>query len=337
MNAAPYQMENLINEIAGAQLSVFKKLYLKDREIENIIVVDDYLCWWAASQGRGTAKEGCVDIAQYKEFMEHLRQVSRTESAVELGITEEAASLLFISAVLMNHIVDMVGAKLIWAPGVTLCDGIAYEYAEQQKIVICEHDFEKDILACARTISKRYMGSKKRAETLEKLTLAIFDSMKKIHGLGKRERLYLQIAAILHDCGKYISLVNLGECSYNIIMSTEMIGLSHAEREMVAYIVKFNHDDFIYFEQLSRRSVMEQMSYLTIAKLTAILKIANALDRSHKQKFKDAKITLKDRELILQVDTAEDISLEKGLFADRAEFFEEVYNLRPVIRQRRRF
>ena len=337
MNAAPYQMENLINEIAGAQLSVFKKLYLKDREIENIIVVDDYLCRWAASQGRGTAKEGCVDIAQYKEFIEHLRQVSRTESAVELGITEEAASLLFISAVLMNHIVDMVGAKLIWAPGVTLCDGIAYEYAEQQKIVICEHDFEKDILACARTISKRYMGSKKRAETLEKLTLAIFDSMKKIHGLGKRERLYLQIAAILHDCGKYISLVNLGECSYNIIMSTEMIGLSHAEREMVAYIVKFNHDDFIYFEQLSRRSVMEQMSYLTIAKLTAILKIANALDRSHKQKFKDAKITLKDRELILQVDKAEDISLEKGLFADRAEFFEEVYNLRPVIRQRRRF
>lgn len=53
----------------------------------------------------------------------------------------------------------------------------------------------------------------------------IFDSMKKVHGMGQRERLYLRLAAILHDCGKYISLLNVGEASYDIIMATEMIGL----------------------------------------------------------------------------------------------------------------
>lgn len=39
-------------------------------------------------------------------------------------------------------------------------------------------------------------------------------------------------------------MINVGECSYQIIMATEIIGLSHKEREMVAYIVRFNHDDF---------------------------------------------------------------------------------------------
>ena len=72
-----------------------------------------------------------------------------------------------------------------------------------------------------------------------------------------------------------------------------------------------------------------------IAKLSAILKVANGLDRSHKQKFKNVKTTLKERELMIQVDTAEDITLEKGLFTQRADFFEEVYNIRPIIKQKK--
>ena len=242
---------------------------------------------------------------------------------------------MFISAILVNRILIMTGAEQIWVPGATLCDGIAYEYGQKQKLVVNGHDFEKDILDCALQISKRYMGSRKRAETLESLTMNIFDNTKKLHGLGKRERLYLQLAALLHDCGKYISMINVGECSYQIIMATEIIGLSHKEREMVAYIVRFNHDDFLYYDELSKDSSLDMQSYLTVAKLTAILRIANGLDRSHKQKFKNVKVALKDRELVLTVDTKEDISLEKGLFTDRAFFFKEVFNVQPTIKQKR--
>ena len=69
-------------------------------------------------------------------------------------------------------------------------------------------------------------------------------------------------------------------------------------------------------------------------RLTAILKIANGLDRSHKQKFRNVKTILRGEELLIQVDTSVDITLEKGLFGKRADFFEEVYSVRPVIVQR---
>ena len=72
------------------------------------------------------------------------------------------------------------------------------------------------------------------------LCLNIFDSMKKVHGMGARERLLLQIAALLHDCGKYISMGNVSECSYQIIMSTDIIGLSSLERQMLACAVRYN-------------------------------------------------------------------------------------------------
>lgn len=337
LDAASSKIEGLIDEIATAQLSVFKKMYLKDCRIENIIVVDDYLSVILQNPALTGERPGVIDVDQYMSFLESVQSRTLLEIAGTLNIPRESAMLMFISGVLVKRIVKMMDASLLWAPGVTLCDGIAYEYAEQHKIFKVEHDFEKDILSSAENISKRYMGSKKRGETLERIALTIFDSMKRIHGLGKRERLLLQLAARLHDCGKYISMVNLGECSYNIIMSTEIIGLSHKERETVANVVKYNHEPFVYYYNADGRSLLDEDAYLVVAKLTAILRVANGLDRSHKQKFKDVKTVVKDGQLVIQVDTEEDITLERGLFTKRADFFEEVYSIRPVIRQRKNF
>lgn len=40
--------------------------------------------------------------------------------------------------------------------------------------------------------------------------------------------------------------------------------------------------------------------------------------------------------MVITVETEEDISLEKGLFDQSAEFFEEVFGLRPVIKQKKK-
>ena len=337
LNAASYRMEDVIDELASAQLMVFKKMYLKDCRIENIIVVDDYLSVVLQNSAITKERPGVIDTETYMSFLETVQSRTLPEIAGKLDIPQENAILLFISAILLKRIVKIMDASLIWAPGVTLCDGIAYEYAEQHKIFKVEHDFEADILSSAENISKRYMGSKKRSETLERIALTIFDSMRRVHGLGKRERLLLQLAARLHDCGKYISMVNLGKCSYNIIMSTEIIGLSHKEREIVANVVKYNHEAFVYYNAADGESALDEKAYLVVAKLTAILRVANGLDRSHKQKFKDIKTVVKDDRLVIQVDTAADITLERGLFTKRADFFEEVYCIRPVIRQKKKF
>ena len=135
-----------------------------------------------------------------------------------------------------------------------------------------------------------------------------------------------------------MSLVNLGECYYNIIMSTEIIGLSHKEREIVANVVLFNHVPFEYYNDHSERyAKIDHDAYLIIAKLTAILRVANGLDRTHRQKFRDVHVTLKENEneLVINVDTMNDITVEQGLFGNRAGFFEEIFGIRPVIRQKR--
>ena len=109
-------------------------------------------------------------------------------------------------------------------------------------------------------------------------------------------------------------------------MATEIIGLSHREREIVANIVRYNHLEFDY--SMENSEGIDREEYLTIVKLTAILQIANALDRSHKQKCRDIKAVRKDDKLILTITTNEDITLERrSLFGSRAEFFREVYSI----------
>lgn len=318
------QYENIIDEMAMAQLEIYKKLYLKDREIKNLIVIDDYISPIALRRARGDVSKSVISTEEFATILEQLKNKS--------FFTEESTPLIFISAVLINRIAELMEAKSIWMPGASLCDGMAYEYAEKMKMFQGEHDFEEDIIACAMNISKRYMGSRKRAETLENISITIFDAMKKIHGLKKRERLYLRLAAILHDCGKYISMVNIGETSYQIIMATEIIGLSHTEREIVANVVRFNHSPFVYYGQQTTRG-LDRDAYMIVAKLTAILRLASGMDRSHKQKLSGLKGTLKDNQLLLTIDTQEDITLEKGFFEDREEFFKEVFSIKPVLKQ----
>ena len=335
LNASLNQYDNLIEELVDSQLQVYKKLYLREREIKNIIVVDDYISVMLRKKSDNHEMTGYAG----KELFDHFEKAYHTKSVSQLAqswdMPEENMPMAHISVMMLKRIMETMGAELIWAPGVTLCDGIAYEYAEKNKMITASHDFEQDIIACAKNISKRYRGSRKRSETLEQIALTIFDSTKKIHGLGKRERLLLQLSTILHDCGKYISMTNLGECSYSIIMSTEVIGLSHREREIVANVVKYNHLEFDYYEEMGLHSSLDKNAYLVVAKLTAILRLANGLDRSHKQKFKNVRTSLKDNELVITVDTNEDITLEKGLFDGRAAFFQEVFNVCPVIRQKR--
>ncbi len=121
--------------------------------------------------------------------------------------------------------------------------------------------------------------------------------------------------------------------SYSIIMSTEIMGLSHKEREEIANIVKYNSIPLPDYRELHGET--GDGEYMTIAKLVAILKVANAMDRSHKQKASAYNIVIKDKQLVITIDTLYDLALERGLFDDKAEFFLRVYGIKPVLKQKR--
>ena len=106
---------------------------------------------------------------------------------------------------------------------------------------------------------------------------------------------------------------------------------------MIACAVRFNNSAFVHYDELYSMGIaIDRESYIKVAKMTAILRLANAMDRSHYQKVKALNVTLKDRILYLVIDSAKDVSLELGLLKDKKEFFEEVFGIRLVMRRKGR-
>ena len=130
---------------------------------------------------------------------------------------------------------------------------------------------------------------------------------------------------IAHDCV-------IGD---NIIMSNEIIGLSHIEREMVALIARYNTVTLPSYDELVMESSLSAEQYLTVSELTAIVRLANALDRSHLQKIQAIRATLKERELQLSLTVNRDFTLEQGLCQEKLDFFNEVFSIQPVIKLKR--
>ena len=79
---------------------------------------------------------------------------------------------------------------------------------------------------------------------------------------------------------------------------------------------------------LSGLSVQEQM---TVAKLAAIIRLADAIDRTHRQKALKIEFAFRGEELLVTVTTREDYALEQWTFADKASFFENVFGIRPIL------
>lgn len=342
----------LISEYIDNDIQTFKELFFHQIEIKHIIGIGEnltefirnsYEMFQRNSFAPGSLSESQVPLdpnlcdrinrIDFEQFYQNLLSTSIDLISHKLGIPKEQATLIIPTAMIYYQMFEVTNAEFMWLPGSTLCDGLVADYAEKKEKILPSHEFTQDIIGTARNIAKRYLCNEPHFSFVERMSLHLFDQMKKIHGLGKRERLLLQIASILHSCGEFINMNNVADNSYHIIMSSEIIGLSHSEREMVANLARYNTEQFpvVTEDKLS----YEREQYITLCKLTAILQIANALDKSHKQKFDTVRIQYKNNEMMMYAETLQDITLEQGLIHKKAYFFEEVYGIRPVLKRKK--
>lgn len=317
----------VVEEYISYELSVFQSIYLKDKAIKNLIIIgQDNNVWNKIAPELEIGDHVTMDNLEY--LYKKIRKATTRQIAAQYDIPFETARFTLPSILIYKIFLEQAKADHIWISQTDLCDGVVVDFAEREKKITLVHDFNQDIIATARNLAKKYRCNKMHTELVEEISLTIFDRMRKYHGLGAREKILLQIACILHDCGKFINMNETGINSYHLIRSTEIIGLSHRERKLIAYIV-LHHCD--YTQDLHDIPVED---YLVVVKLSSILRVANTLDRDSRQKFMNYTIAKKKNELLITVLTDESITLEKVLFQTAADSFEEVYGIRPVIIQR---
>ena len=275
----------------------------------------------------------CLTAEEMTKVYNSLFEHSGAELADIIGTTEEQARLLIPTAMIYEKIMRINKATHIYFNSTDLCDGIVSEYALKCGRISQPHNFEKDILSATKKMAIRYNSNITHTSYVEKLALKIFDSMSSISGLSKRDRLLLQVAVRLHDCGAYVNFEDVASNSYKIITSSEIIGLTKQENILIANIVRNPAAKFPSYSEIP--DDMTENEYIRVAKLTCIFRIANDLDTSKKQKLTHLKINLKEDKLIITGESFMDFALEQAYFNQTSDFFEQTFGIIPKIKRRR--
>lgn len=324
--------ERQIEEYVNKRLEAFRSMYMK-RQIDTVVLMSEFGPALVKCIEKKGLNDKLVHSEKFVKFIQKLQKKSLEEITDELNLPNDKEPLIVPAITIYRSLVSNIKPKDVWVPGTNILDGMVYDYAYRKRLLKNTHDFEADVISASMYLSKHYNSYSPHIDALRSLSLNIYDTLKKAHGLGKRERLLLEVATILHDCGKYVSLADDTDCAYQIILSSEIIGLSHRERQIVAFTVLYNTVSLESYDTVKDK--MDQDTYLIVAKLSAILRVANALDQSHKQKFQNVRMAVKNREFIVTVDAFYDMSLEQMLFETKTAYFESIYSMKPVLRQKK--
>ena len=265
----------------------------------------------------------------FRVISDEIMSKTTDEIKRDYAIKRERAEIIVPSLMLINMFVDKTTAGEIIIPNISLADGII-RYIHEDIYNLHTNDIStQDIITSATVMAKKFNYDETHCNHVEAHALLLFDKLRKIHGM-KEERILLRVATILHDIGKFISLDHHNEHSYNLIKSLELFGMSTLEVEMVANIARY-HGIIVPKDQDRNLAVLPTRERIIVAKLIGIIRMADALDRSHKQKIKIESVRVKDKELIIRGKSVKNTTLEEWNFAKKSEFFKEVFGIKPVL------
>jgi exopolyphosphatase/guanosine-5'-triphosphate,3'-diphosphate pyrophosphatase len=187
------------------------------------------------------------------------------------------------------------------------------------------------VLASADAVGVKYRYDRPHGRHVAKLSVRLFDALVQEHGLTGRERLLLQVAALLHDIGAFVSLRAHHKHAQYLLSSSQIFGLSDTETAMVGNIARYHRRGLPQRGHLPYVA-LDRPDRLIVNKLAAILRLANALDAEHLQKVTDVRLIPHGETWILELEGTGDLTMERMAATARSDMFAETYGRQILIR-----
>ncbi|GAA3639829.1 HD domain-containing protein [Lactobacillus hamsteri] len=240
------------------------------------------------------------------------------------------------NAVAVREFIRLLNPKEIYITDMSVITGLLIQEKSHQHS-LKDKDGDDIIMTFAQNMADRYLVDQDHAEAVKKFALHIFDRLRNVHLLSEKARQLLALAATVDDVGSFVNQVYRYEQSAEILEANKLIGLSDRENEIVSEICRYQTtNDSPETPDIGGHHYrhLDPQIQLEVAKLSAILRIATALDASHKQKIKKIVVSLKkDNQLIIRAKTNSDITLERWSFNKRTQLFEDVFGIKVSLKQ----
>ncbi len=270
-----------------------------------------------------------IDKEDFSDFAKEIQDYSVDECVARFKMSYNEAETLQVSLLIYNLFLDLTKAEKLLVPETNIRNGILLSLHSSENEEL-QKEFNMQITASARNLLRKYHGDENHAECVRLIAVKLYDVLTNELGFNEHVRTLLETAAILHDIGGFIRYDNHNLHSSYIIRNSEIFGLSRKDNTIVAEIAKYHKGNSVPQDEDSFL-MLPRADRMTILKLTAILRIADALDRGHIQKFNDFSIKIQQNTMTISTKTANNTVLEKIAISEKSGMFESVFGYKVIL------
>ena len=277
----------------------------------------------------GAERDTMVPAAELDQLVTKLTSLTYQERVQQLRLRPDRADVIVPAALIIQRILRICRANELLVPRVGLKDGLLLDIVEDL-YGDRKHLRRDQVIASAVQVGRKYQFDEPHALTVARFAGQLFDRTKDLHRLGQEYRLFLEVAATLHDIGQFISATDHHKHTQYLLMATPMIGLTRDQVAIIANVARY-HRKSLPKPQHDAYRALAPKERVVVSKLAALLRLADAMDTEHASKVHTIETEYKKPKFILSLRGDGDLLLEKWALAKKADMFEDVYGVKLVI------
>jgi exopolyphosphatase/guanosine-5'-triphosphate,3'-diphosphate pyrophosphatase len=268
-----------------------------------------------------------IDLPSFKEFLDQIWKITPEEIATRYHMSLPDAQTL--GPALLTHYLFAceTGVEQLLIANVNLRDGLLKEMAEGRT---WSEAIQQQIVRSAILIGRKFQFEESHALHVSELACQIFDQLQVLHQLPERFRGILQIAAILHDIGSFVSIQSRHKHSQYLIQNSDLFGIGKSDIELISQVARYHRRAFPQPTHLTFAGLSRDRR-VAVSKLAALLRLAKALDVSMSQRIRSVESRIQESSVFLLAAEVSDVSVEKLELRKSSPLFESLFGKRIVL------
>jgi exopolyphosphatase/guanosine-5'-triphosphate,3'-diphosphate pyrophosphatase len=230
----------------------------------------------------GTTLNGYqFSLQDLRTWVNRLRKMTNVERAAIAGMPEKRSEVILSGAVILQEAMTLLGVESLIVCERSLREGVIVDWMLTHGFIDNRLRFQSSIRErSVLKTAKKYQTNLEHSQRVTAFALDIFDQTKgQLHYWNADQRQLLWAAAILHNCGHYVGHSSHHKHSYYLIRNSELLGYNETEIEIIANIARYHRKSPPKKKHDSYRNLLHKEHRTMVNQLSAILRLAVALDR----------------------------------------------------------
>jgi exopolyphosphatase/guanosine-5'-triphosphate,3'-diphosphate pyrophosphatase len=215
-------------------------------------------------------------------------------------------------------------------------EGVINEIARESFSRTEPHKYDeaaRQLLVGTRSFARRLQKDQTHAEHVRELSILLYDQLQPVHHLPAQARVLLEAGALMHDTGHMISHRGHHKHGEYLVLNGDIPGLDGRERAIVAALARYHNRKSEPAGHHPAYSGLNNNDKRITRRLAAILRIAEALDHSHRQRVLQVRASFQGGAVGLQVAARGDAAEDLRDAGRASELFEKEFHVRLFFRQ----